>query len=277
MADVAVLPAGFSSSDEMVPARPCPSWLEREPRPPTRLRLYAWSDSPALVGLLNAAAVRLSAAQQDSDIYAMYCEQGPPQGWARALLPRARQISRYAGVIAKYADAAGLDWRLVAAVIFEESNFEENAVSSAGALGLMQLMPAASVEVGIPNVSGPESNIRAGVRYLQRLAEQFPEARASDRLALVLASYLIGPAHVFDAQGLARDRGLNPQTWHGGLEPVLPLLEDPQIRTRAGFAHGRLAVDYVNRILERYETYRRHLERDPDLRASAAVEDRDDA
>src|SRR5262249_14061623 len=124
--------------------------------------------------------------------------------------------------------------------------------------------------VGVTNITRPEANIQAGVLYLQRLSERFPDARASDRLALVLASYMIGHSHVLDAQELARDRGMDPQSWRDGVEQSLPLLEDSSTRTRAGFAHGRQAVDYVNRILERYQTYRRHLDSEPDLRAAAS-------
>jgi hypothetical protein len=272
MVDAVVLPSGRLAAKELLPARPCPKWTGREPLPSDRPTLFAWSDSPELVGLLGSAAVRMAAAEQDASIYAIYCGDAPPSS-AATELPRAGQISRYAGLIAKYADPAGLDWRLVAALIFEESSFEERAVSASGARGLMQLMPWVSAEVGVPNISRPEANIQAGILYLRRLAEQFPDARASDRVALVLASYLLGPSHVFDAQHLARERGMNPQTWHGSLELTLPLLEDGNVQTRSGFARGRQAVDYVNRILDRYDTYRRHLESDPELRA--AVSDRD--
>jgi membrane-bound lytic murein transglycosylase MltF len=77
---------------------------------------------------------------------------------------------------------------------------------------------------------------------------------------------------VFDAQDLARERRLDPQTWHGNVETLMPLLEDGNVRLRAGYARGRLAVEYVNRILDRYDGYRRHLESDPELRAAGPYE-----
>jgi len=189
--------------------------------------------------------------------------------------PFSRRIPRYARLIAKHSESAGLDWRLVAALISEESSFEEGAVSPAGARGLMQLMPRAAAEVGVANISKPESNIRAGVLYLSRLSDRYPEARASDRSAFALASYMLGPGHVADARGLARDLGLDPHAWRRGLEEALPLLEDDRFnrRTRLGYAQGRRAVNYVNRILSRYKVYRRHLERYPEARA---VIERDD-
>ncbi len=96
-------------------------------------------------------------------------------------------------------------------------------MSVAGAQGLMQLMPGVSAEVGVANATHPEANIRAGVLYLRRLSNQFREAESSDRLALVLAAYFLGPGHVFDAQDLARELGLNAQTWRRGIEETLPL------------------------------------------------------
>lgn len=270
LADTAVLGMGWRD-EEFVPASPCPAWSHADTPPSDRPRLFASSDSPELIGLLGAAATRLAAAGKDASIYAIYCGDGRPSAAGKAL-PNSGKINRYAGVIAKYADPAELDWRLVAALIFEESGFEERAVSAAGARGLMQLMPWISTEVGVANISRPEANIQAGILYLRRLAEQFPDARASDRIALVLASYLLGPSHVFDAQDLARERRLDPQTWHGNVETLMPLLEDGNVRPRAGYAHGRLAVDYVNRVLDRYDTYRRHLESDPELRAAGPYE-----
>jgi membrane-bound lytic murein transglycosylase F len=211
-------------------------------------------------------------------ILPFYCKQLPDEEPATPVLPKAARISRYARTIAKYAGAAGFDWRLVAALIFQESSFEERAVSVAGAQGLMQLMPGTSAGVGVANTARPEANIRAGVLYLRRLSRQFPGAESTDRLALILASYFLGPGHVFDAQDLARELGLNAQTWRRGIEETLPLLEDEHFhsRTRLGFARGRQAVEYVNRILERYEIYQRHLDRHPELRVSV-VRVRDDA
>jgi membrane-bound lytic murein transglycosylase MltF len=270
LADTAVLGTGWRD-EEFIAASPCPAWSQPDAPASDRPRLFASSDSPELIGLLGAAAVRLAAANQDASIYAMYCGGNRPSVAEKAV-PNGGKITRYAGVIAKYADPAELDWRLVAALIYEESRFEEHAVSASGARGLMQLMPWISTEVGIGNVSQPEANIQAGILYLRRLAEQFPDARASDRIALVLASYLLGASHVFDAQDLARERRLDPQAWRGNVETLMPLLEDANVRTRAGYARGRLAVDYVNRILDRYDVYRRHLDRDPELHAAGPHE-----
>ncbi len=236
MVDVALLSTTYGDGSGVVSAHPC---LGSERAGSKRVGLFLRSDSPQLAGLLAGAARRIADAERSEALYWIYCRDEPAEEPPPPRLPLAGQISRYAGVIAKYAGEAGLDWRLVAALIFEESSFEEKAVSAAGARGLMQLMPWIPAEVGV----------------------------AKDRLAMVLAAYMLGPGHVIDAQDMARELGLDPQSWQRGLEQTLPLLENERFNghCRLGAAHGRQAVDYVNRILDRYDTYRRHLDRFPDV------------
>jgi soluble lytic murein transglycosylase-like protein len=168
----------------------------------------------------------------------------------------------YEPLIAKYAEAAGIDWRLVSALIHEESGFRPNVESSAGAYGLMQVREIAAQDVGETEFRDPESNIRTGVRYLQRLDEMFADVgEGRDRLAIVLAAYNMGPAHVWDAQALASRYGYNPRVWDGSMAAIVPLLEDPRFYDDlpAGFAQGRRTVAYVERVLKRFDAYRRSL------------------
>jgi membrane-bound lytic murein transglycosylase MltF len=261
--ELAVLPIDFMPPAGMISIDPCPESGTEGAARISRFAAFFREDSPKLAQLLDSAS-RHAVEEEVS-------RQARADQPAEEELPKARRISRYAPTIAKYAGPAGFDWRLVAALIFQESSFEESAVSVSGAQGLMQLMPEVSAEMGVTNTRRPEANIRAGVRYLGRLARRFQEAESGDRLALVLAAYFLGPGHVFDAQDLARELGLNAQAWRRGLEETLPLLEDERFhaRTRLGFAHGRQAVAYVNRILERYELYRQRLDRHPEVRANA--------
>lgn len=170
-------------------------------------------------------------------------------------------LSPYDQMIARYAEAAGLDWRFVSAVIYEESRFDAESRSSAGAVGLMQVMPAAAADVGELRFQEPEANVRAGVRYLQRLVREYATASERDRLALMLAAYNMGMGHVRDAQALARHFGYDPQRWDGAMDVMVSLLEEPQIAAelRHGFAQGRGVVAYVERVLSRYASYCRTL------------------
>jgi membrane-bound lytic murein transglycosylase MltF len=268
MVDLAVLPGDLGATRDVVSTDPCPERSPSDLTSPRRLTGFVRSDSTELAQLVSGASREIADGGLDERLFALYCraDEAPD-----AILPRAERISRYSRMIAKYSAAAGLDWRLVAALIYEESSFEEKAVSAAGARGLMQLMPAASAAVGVANITRPEANIQAGVLYLRRLSDQFHEAPPKDRAAMTLAAYLLGPGHVVDAQDLARELGLNPRSWRRGLEETLPLLEDQRFygRTRLGFAHGRQAVEYANRVLERYELYQQHLDRHPDVRATS--------
>jgi membrane-bound lytic murein transglycosylase MltF len=178
-------------------------------------------------------------------------------------------LSPYDGLIGAYAEGAGIDWRLIAAVIYEESRFVAESVSDAGAYGLMQVRPIAAREVGEENFREPEANIRTGVRYLERLQREYRDARDRDRQALMLAAYNMGPAHVQDAQLLARRFGYDPLRWDGAMDVMVSLLEEPHIGGQLpnGFAQGRSVVDYVDRVLRRYASYRRTLPPQPPRRS----------
>jgi membrane-bound lytic murein transglycosylase MltF len=180
---------------------------------------------------------------------------------ARPMPVRAVERLPYEALIAKYAEEAGIDWRLVSAVIREESGFRPNVESAAGAYGLMQVREIAAMDVGETEFRDPESNIRTGVRYLKRLDEMFADVDGRDRLAIVLAAYNMGPAHVWDAQSLAVRYGYSPRLWEGSMEAILPLLEDPRFYTDlpAGYAQGRRTAGYVRRVLKRFDAYRRDL------------------
>jgi membrane-bound lytic murein transglycosylase F len=166
-------------------------------------------------------------------------------------------VESYRGILVRHAASSGYDWRLLAAVIAHESGFDPTAVSPKGAVGLMQVMPATAEFLGFSRLEDPEANLRAGVGYLRSLSGLFPESSGEDRIAMVLTAYLIGPGHVRDAQALAREVGLDPNVWWGGLEEVLPLLEDPHFheRLRYGYARGSHAVDYVYRVFRLHRSF----------------------
>ncbi|NOT53236.1 MAG: transporter substrate-binding domain-containing protein [Deltaproteobacteria bacterium] len=178
-------------------------------------------------------------------------------------LAATRRISRYDRLIAQQAEEAGFDWRVVAALIFEESRFDHDRVSVAGAYGLMQLMPFTARLVGAKNYQEPRDNIEAGVKYLSSLWRTFPYGRPEDRLALTLASYVVGPGHVEDAQRLARALGYDPHCWTDSMELVLPLLENPKYHRKSlfGYAQGREAVRYANAVLKRAAIYSQYVDR----------------
>jgi len=186
----------------------------------------------------------------------------PPLSDLTAAPPGARlaiSISPFDRLIAHHAEAEGFDWRLVAALIFEESGFDPASRSDKGAVGLMQVRPIAAESVGADRFETPAENVQVGVRYLRQLDEMFHDAaEGRDRLAIILAAYNIGPGHVRDAQTLARRFGYDPNRWESAIDLMLPLLEQPQVYTQLpnGFGKGSETVAYVQRILERYQRYK---------------------
>ena len=168
-------------------------------------------------------------------------------------------ISPFDQLIVYHAKAEGFDWRLIAALIFEESRFDPNSRSDKGAVGLMQVRPIAAEAVGAGEFKAPYENVQTGVKYLRQLDDMFADAKGRERLGIVLAAYNIGPGHVRDAQALARRFGYDPNRWEDGLDIMLPLLEQPSIYKLLpnGFAKGHDTVAYVQRILDRYQEYRR--------------------
>lgn len=184
-------------------------------------------------------------------------------------------LSPFDDLIVRQAKLHGFDWRLIAALIFEESRFKPDSLSPKGAVGLMQVRAIAAEQVGMDRFHAPADNIQAGVKYLRHLDGIFEAARGEDRLRLVLAAYNMGPAHVRDAQTLAQRYGYDPNRWSLSMERILPLLEEPRFHKDlpSGFARGRDTVLYVDRVVRRYEQYQREMSDAPAITADALSSD----
>ncbi len=146
--------------------------------------------------------------------------------------------------------ATGIPADLLAALAYQESHWDPQAVSPTGVRGIMMLTRNTAESLGVTNRLDPTQAIDAGARYLadrhQRLPEEIPEP---DRTYLALASYNIGRGHVLDARELARELGKNPDSWDD-MQEVLPLKADKRYYpgTRYGYARGYEPVHFVQRI-----------------------------
>jgi len=151
----------------------------------------------------------------------------------------------------------GMDWRLVASVMYEESRFDPEATGPGGSAGLFQLMPFTWRELGVDDPHEPGQAIEAGTAYLSQLMDQFADTPVADRVAMAIAAFNVGPRHISDARSLAREIGLDPDRWAGNVENALVLLDDPEVARRfpAGICRCRRAAAYTRRILRRYRAY----------------------
>ncbi len=164
-------------------------------------------------------------------------------------LDRYRPIFEEAG--AKY----GLDWRFIAAVAYQESHWDAEAVSSTGVRGLMMLTRDTAADLNISNRTDPAASVDGGTRYLlqmrARLPERIPEP---DRTWMALAAYNVGLGHLHDARRLADANGDDPDRWLD-VKEWLPRLAEPKWheQTRYGYARGREPVTYVQNIRSYYD------------------------
>lgn len=175
-----------------------------------------------------------------------------------------RQISQYDQLIRKYAKEINWDWRLLAAQVYQESRFDPQADSWAGAKGLMQVMPKTAKSLGIKNLTNPAQSIRGGVAYLGWLHENFEDVPDSvTRIKFMLAAYNCGYGHTRDAMRLAKQKGLDPHVWENNVESMVLALSDPeqfnQPIVQHGYVRGEEPVNYVNEILKRYEQYKQFI------------------
>jgi membrane-bound lytic murein transglycosylase F len=165
------------------------------------------------------------------------------------------QISPYDKLIKTYAEQYDFDWRLIAAQIYQESRFDPTAVSSAGARGLMQIMPATASDLGLSNPEAPEASIHAGIKYLDYLRDRFEaDVPQSERLWMALAAYNIGFERVKRARGLATSLGLNANRWFDNVEIAMRQMTQPNSPVR-GCRCGQ-AIVYVRAIRSLYSAYR---------------------
>ncbi|MCR5408788.1 MAG: transglycosylase SLT domain-containing protein [Bacteroidales bacterium] len=156
-------------------------------------------------------------------------------------LERLDVISQYDGLIKKHAAAIGWDWRLVAAIIYNESRFHNEASSHKGAQGLMQIL---SSKYTYEEVSDPDRNLEIGTRYLKRLKKMYSRNAADDMesLKFALAAYNVGEGKIQRCIDEAREKGLDASRW-ATVSTMLP--------------EGHHTKKYVEDVLDTYRDYSR--------------------
>jgi membrane-bound lytic murein transglycosylase F len=174
------------------------------------------------------------------------------------------KLSPYDEMIQAGAAQLGWDWRLLAAVVYQESKFDPVGESWAGARGLMQLMPETAKRFGATNVNDPAESLKAGVKYLAYLQKYWTKriANPDDRIKFILASYNTGLSHILDARKLCVKYKMDETSW-GNVQDFLLKKSDPKYYRDpvvvTGYCKCEEPVNYVRDILARYEEYKIHI------------------
>jgi membrane-bound lytic murein transglycosylase F len=179
---------------------------------------------------------------------------------SRYLTAETGTLSPYDDWFREFARIPGWDWRLVASQAYQESRFKPAARSWAGATGVMQIMPRTARELKV-DPRDPRQSIEGACRYLWKLDDELKAEipREEERIRFILASYNVGLGHVEDARRLAAKYGDDPKSWRDVAYWLIrkskrPVYNDPVVKY--GYARGTEPVDYVARILDRFEHYK---------------------
>lgn len=237
--------------------------------PPQQIAWATRKNSPQLLEAINTWLIKIKREATFMVIYNRYFKS-PRTSLLRVTSDYSsvggNKISRYDALIKKGAERLGWDWRLLAAVVYQESRFINHDESWAGARGLMQLMPETAKRFGASNPDDPAQNIRAGVNFLKYLEKYWSKyvQDQDERLKFVLASYNVGLSHIIDAKKLTQKYGKNPMLWNDNVEYYLLKKSEPAYYhdpvAPAGYCKCEEPVNYVKDVLERYEEYKVHID-----------------
>ncbi|MEW6992334.1 membrane-bound lytic murein transglycosylase MltF [Colwelliaceae bacterium 6441] len=164
------------------------------------------------------------------------------------------KLPKYRGIFEKYGQ--DVDWRLLAAISYQESHWEPHARSHTGVRGMMMLTLPTAKQMGIKSRLDAEQSIRGGAKYFKQMFERMPDRIPHpDRLWFALASYNVGLGHLNDARKITKQQGGDPDRWVE-VKDRLPLLKQKKYykKTKYGYARGDEPVNYVDNIRRYYDT-----------------------
>lgn len=224
-------------------------------------REFAWAVSPAYPELRNALDTFFAGLRRDGTLARLAdryfgvaatverIDAGVFQERIRKTLPEWRKTFLEAQA------QSGIEWRLLAAVAYQESQWDPIATSETGVRGLMQLTEETARHLGVVDRLDARSSAVGAARYLADLKSRVPtRIPEPDRTWFALAAFNIGIAHLEDARMLAQRRKLNPDLW-SDVRKVLPLLAEPEyyMTAKYGYARGGMPVAFVGRVRGYYD------------------------
>lgn len=165
-----------------------------------------------------------------------------------------RKFPEYEELIKQVAKEENIDWRLLAAISYQESHWNPTATSPTGVRGMMMLTQATAREMGVENRIDARQSLSGGTRYYHKIKRRIPSRiKDPDRSWFALAAYNVGMGHMEDARVLTQRQGGDPDKWLDVMQR-LPLLQKPEVysKLRHGYARGNEPVVYVQRIRHYY-------------------------
>ena len=169
-------------------------------------------------------------------------------------------ISPYDDLIRKYASLLGWDWRMLAAVVYQESRFAISSRSHRGASGLMQVMPFTGKSYGVEDLLDPEENLKAGTGHLIRLQKQLTGCGVphEELVKFTLAAYNAGEGRIADCRNFAKAQNRNSNSWDE-IVSIIPLMREDSIldeeSVKLGKFQGHETIAYVSSIMEIYDAF----------------------
>lgn len=238
--------------------------VELEISPPSEVSWAVRKNAPDLLEIINQWIERINMTGYKSILYDKYFlnkKNSYFRNTSAFSSVSGGNISVYDEIIKEGADELGWDWRLLAALVYKESRFDNSAVSYAGAVGLLQLMPVTLQRFGVSDPNDPNESLRGGVNYLKYLdrfwMEKVPDH--NERIKFILASYNVGHGHVQDAWRLALKFGKDTRQW-SNVAYYLERKSQPEVYrdpwVKSGYAKGQVAVRYVREVMSLYESYK---------------------
>ena len=208
----------------------------------------AWmirKDSPKLKAELNGFLARFEKSGQGSDVLARYLKSTK---WAKGATSTAeiRKFERTVALFREYGNRYDLDYLLLMAQGYQESELNQNARSRVGAIGIMQVMPSTGRDMRVGDITQIDPNIHAGTKFLRAMINEHYANEPMDTLnkgLFAFAAYNAGPGRVQQLRRLATQRGLDPNVWFNNVE----LMAAEKI--------GRETVTYVSNIYKYYLAY----------------------
>ena len=211
--------------------------------------------------LYNAAAAFIKKIKENGELdilldrYYGHIERFNFSGTRTYLRHIHKRLPKYRELFEAAAKKNDLDWRLLAAIGYQESHWNPDARSPTGVRGIMMLTLATAEYLKIKDRLDPTQSIEGGSRYIKKLTKRIPEdIKEPDRTWFALAAYNVGLGHLEDARIITEKRGGNPDAWND-VKENLPLLSSRKWykQTKHGYARGREPVRYVEYIRSYYD------------------------